>query len=79
MLFYVCFVAVLSKFGYQRQSIREARAKRRSNGGGSCGAGRRLQGSTGTDETHEHRAVAATESIDEEAAQVNDDAWPGAA
>src|SRR4051794_11719320 len=28
MLFYVCFVAVLSKFGYQRQSIREARAKR---------------------------------------------------
>jgi Ca2+/Na+ antiporter len=28
MLFYVCFVAVLSKFGYQRQSIREARTKR---------------------------------------------------
>jgi Ca2+/Na+ antiporter len=28
MLFYVCFVAVLSKFGYQRQSMREARARR---------------------------------------------------
>jgi len=28
MLFYVGFVAVLSKFGYERQSIREARAKR---------------------------------------------------
>jgi len=28
MLFYVGFVAVLSKFGYQRQSLREARARR---------------------------------------------------
>jgi Ca2+/Na+ antiporter len=28
MLFYVAFVAVLSKFGYERQSIREARARR---------------------------------------------------
>ncbi|HEY4608133.1 MAG TPA: hypothetical protein VIH06_02995 [Ilumatobacteraceae bacterium] len=28
MLFYVGFVAVLSKFGYQRQSMREARARR---------------------------------------------------
>jgi hypothetical protein len=30
MVFYVGFVAVLSKFGYQRQSIREAREKRRA-------------------------------------------------
>ena len=29
MVFYVGFVAVLSKFGYQRQSIREARERRR--------------------------------------------------
>jgi Mn2+/Fe2+ NRAMP family transporter len=28
MIFYVLFVAVLSKFGYQRQSMREAREKR---------------------------------------------------
>ena len=30
MVFYVGFVAVLSKFGYQRQSIREARERRRA-------------------------------------------------
>ncbi|MEP7201850.1 MAG: hypothetical protein ABI894_04525 [Ilumatobacteraceae bacterium] len=30
MLFYVGFVAVLSKFGYQRQSIRDARERRRA-------------------------------------------------
>ena len=30
MLFYVVFVAVLSKFGYQRQSIRDARERRRA-------------------------------------------------
>ncbi len=30
MLFYVGFVAVLSKFGYERQSIRQAREKRRA-------------------------------------------------
>jgi Ca2+/Na+ antiporter len=30
MLFYVAFVAVLSKFGYQRQSVREARERRRA-------------------------------------------------
>jgi hypothetical protein len=30
MFFYVSFVAVLSKFGYQRQSVREAREKRRT-------------------------------------------------
>jgi glycerol uptake facilitator-like aquaporin len=30
MVFYVLFVAVLSKFGYQRQSIREARDARQS-------------------------------------------------
>ena len=30
MLFYVGFVAVLSKFGYERQSMREAREKRRA-------------------------------------------------
>ena len=30
MVFYVGFVAVLSKFGYQRQSLREARDKRRA-------------------------------------------------
>jgi uncharacterized membrane protein YfcA len=30
MIFYVAFVAVLSKFGYQRQSIREARERRRA-------------------------------------------------
>ena len=30
MVFYVGFVAVLSKFGYQRQSIREARERRRT-------------------------------------------------
>jgi hypothetical protein len=30
MLFYVSFVAVLSKFGYERQSIRQAREKRRA-------------------------------------------------
>jgi Ca2+/Na+ antiporter len=30
MLFYVAFVAVLSKFGYQRQSIRDARERRRA-------------------------------------------------
>lgn len=29
MFFYVAFVAVLSKFGYQRQSIKEARERRR--------------------------------------------------
>ncbi len=28
MVFYVAFVAILSKFGYQRQSIREARERR---------------------------------------------------
>ena len=28
MVFYVAFVALLSKFGYQRQSLREARARR---------------------------------------------------
>lgn len=28
MFFYVAFVAVLSKFGYQRQSMREARDRR---------------------------------------------------
>ena len=32
MVFYVGFVAVLSKFGYQRQSVREAREKRRAAG-----------------------------------------------
>jgi Ca2+/Na+ antiporter len=30
MVFYVGFVAVLSKFGYERQSIREARAQRQA-------------------------------------------------
>ncbi len=30
MVFYVGFVAVLSKFGYQRQSFREARDRRRA-------------------------------------------------
>jgi Ca2+/Na+ antiporter len=30
MIFYVVFVAVLAKFGYQRQSIREARENRRA-------------------------------------------------
>ena len=30
MLFYVGFVAVLSKFGYERQSIRQAREQRRA-------------------------------------------------
>jgi Ca2+/Na+ antiporter len=30
MFFYIAFVAVLSKFGYQRQSIREARDKRQA-------------------------------------------------
>jgi uncharacterized membrane protein YfcA len=30
MCFYVAFVAVLSKFGYQRQSIRDARERRRA-------------------------------------------------
>lgn len=30
MIFYVAFVAILSKFGYQRQSIREARERRRA-------------------------------------------------
>ena len=30
MTFYVAFVAVLSKFGYQRQSMREARERRRA-------------------------------------------------
>ncbi len=30
MFFYVAFVAVLSKFGYQRQSLREAREKRQA-------------------------------------------------
>ncbi len=30
MTFYVGFVAVLSKFGYQRQSMREARERRRA-------------------------------------------------
>jgi hypothetical protein len=30
MIFYVAFVALLSKFGYQRQSVREARDKRRA-------------------------------------------------
>jgi len=30
MMFYVGFVAVLSKFGYERQSIRQAREKRRA-------------------------------------------------
>lgn len=29
MFFYVAFVAVLSKFGYERQSIRQARERRR--------------------------------------------------
>jgi uncharacterized membrane protein YfcA len=33
MLFYVVFVAVLSKFGYERQSIRQARERRRSMAG----------------------------------------------
>ena len=30
MMFYVGFVAVLSKFGYERQSIRQARERRRA-------------------------------------------------
>ena len=30
MFFYVAFVAVLSKFGYERQSIRQARERRRA-------------------------------------------------
>lgn len=30
MVFYVTFVAVLSKFGYQRQSIRQARERRQA-------------------------------------------------
>ena len=30
MIFYVAFVALLSKFGYQRQSLRDAREKRRA-------------------------------------------------
>ena len=30
MAFYVTFVAVLSKFGYQRQSIRQARERRQA-------------------------------------------------
>jgi hypothetical protein len=30
MIFYVAFVAVLSKFGYQRQSMREARERRQA-------------------------------------------------
>ncbi|MGZ4680406.1 MAG: hypothetical protein ACXV5U_10810 [Ilumatobacteraceae bacterium] len=30
MVFYVGFVAILSKFGYQRQSIREARERRQA-------------------------------------------------
>ncbi len=30
MIFYVGFVAILSKFGYQRQSIREARERRQA-------------------------------------------------
>jgi hypothetical protein len=30
MLFYVSFVAILSKFGYERQSIRQARERRRA-------------------------------------------------
>ena len=30
MVFYVAFVALLSKFGYQRQSIREARERRQA-------------------------------------------------
>ena len=30
MLFYVAFIAVLSKFGYQRQSMRDARERRRA-------------------------------------------------
>lgn len=30
MVFYVAFVAVLSKFGYERQSIRQARERRRA-------------------------------------------------
>lgn len=30
MAFYVAFVAVLSKFGYQRQSIRDARQRRQA-------------------------------------------------
>jgi Ca2+/Na+ antiporter len=30
MVFYVAFVAVLSKFGYQRQSIRDARQRRQA-------------------------------------------------
>jgi hypothetical protein len=30
MIFYVAFVAILSKFGYQRQSIREARERRQA-------------------------------------------------
>jgi hypothetical protein len=30
MIFYVAFVAVLSKFGYQRQSFRDARDRRRA-------------------------------------------------
>src|SRR3954452_8683839 len=34
MLFYVGFVAVLSKFGYERQSIRQGRAPLEAGGGG---------------------------------------------
>jgi hypothetical protein len=30
MIFYVAFVALLSKFGYQRQSLRDAREKRQA-------------------------------------------------
>jgi hypothetical protein len=30
MIFYVAFVALLSKFGYERQSIRQARERRRA-------------------------------------------------
>jgi Ca2+/Na+ antiporter len=30
MIFYVAFIAILSKFGYQRQSIRQARERRQA-------------------------------------------------
>ena len=67
MIFYVGFVAMLSKFGYQRQSIREARERRR---GSRQSPDRRRQGrasTAGADPAHQHGPVAAAQPFDQEA------------
>ena len=48
MVFYVLFVAILSKFGYERQTLRDARERRRAEVAATRPATSRSTASTGT-------------------------------